>query len=75
MTDIDLRKSIYQLTEEHPDMIDVLKDLGFAGIAFAAVRSTIGRTMTLLEGCRKQGKDVSEVINHLTQRGYRVINQ
>ncbi len=72
MKEIDLTKSIYQLTEEHPELTGTLKELGFAGIAFPAVRKTLGRKTTLPEGCRKQKKDLDEVICHLEGLGYKV---
>ncbi len=72
MKEIDLSKSIYQLTEEYPELINTLKELGFAGIAFPAVRKTLGRKTTLPEGCRKQKKDLDEVIRHLEDMGYTV---
>ena len=72
MKEIDLRKSVYQLTEEHPELIDILKELGFAGIAFPAVRKTLGRKITLPEGSRKQNKDLDQVIRHLEGYGFTV---
>lgn len=75
MNEIELNKSIYDLTEQYPDLINTLKELGFAGIAFPAVRRTLGRKMTLPEGCRKQKKDLDEVIRHLENLGYTVTGQ
>lgn len=72
MKEIDLRKSIYELTEEYPELIEIMKELGFAGIAFPVVRKTLGRKTTLPEGCRKQGNDLNEVINHLESLGFSV---
>ena len=72
MKEIDLRKSVYHLTEEHPELIETLKELGFAGIAFPPVRKTLGRKMTLPEGSRKQKKDLDEVIRYLEDLGYTV---
>jgi uncharacterized protein len=75
MKEIDLNKSIFELTEEYPELIATLKELGFAGIAFPAVRKTLGRKTTLPEGCSKQKKDLAEVIDHLEKLGYTVTGQ
>ena len=75
MKEIDLRKNIYQLTEEYPELIEIFKKLGFLGIAVPAVRKTLGRKTTLPEGCRKQDKDLTMVINHLEKLGYTVTNK
>ena len=72
MKEIDLKKSIYELTEEYPELIDILKELGFAGIAFPAVRKTLGKKMTLPAGCEKQKKDPDQVISHLESLGFRI---
>ncbi len=75
MKEIDLTKNIYQLTEEYPELIGVLKDLGFAGIAFPAVRKTLGKKMTLPAGCDKQNQDVAEVIAQLENLGFTIIGK
>ncbi len=75
MKTIDLNKTVYDLTEEYPELIEVLKELGFAGLAFPAVRKTLGKKMTLPAGCEKQKKDLAEVISHLESLGYTVTNK
>jgi uncharacterized protein len=75
MKEIDLNKSIFEITEEYPELIATLKELGFAGIAFPAVRKTLGRKTTLHKGCSKQKKDLAEVIDHLEKLGYTVTGQ
>lgn len=72
MKEIDLNMTVFQLTEEYPELVEILKSLGFVGIANPIVRNTIGRKMTIPEGCKKQGKDLQEVINSLQQAGFRV---
>lgn len=32
MKRLDLSKSVYELTEEYPELIDILKELGFPGV-------------------------------------------
>ena len=59
MKKIDLKKSVFDLTEEYPELTDILKELGFLGAANPVVRNTIGRLTTIPEGCKKQGKDLS----------------
>ncbi len=31
MKEIDLKKSVYELTKTYPELIDILKELGFLG--------------------------------------------
>lgn len=69
---IDLKKSVYEMTEEHPELISILKEMGFFGVANPVVRRTLGKKMTLPAGCEKQGQDLNTVIEQLKEKGYSV---
>jgi hypothetical protein len=69
---IDLKKSVYELTEEYPELISILKDLGFLGVTNPVVRKTLGRITTIPDGCKKQGKDLNSVITKLKEMGFEV---
>lgn len=70
MKKIDLKKSVFALTEEYPELIPILKEIGFAGVANPVVRRTLGRKMTLPKGCEKQGQDLGAVIKQLEEKGF-----
>ena len=72
MTEIDLNKSVFELTETYHELIVILKDLGFFGIANAIARNTLGRVTTIPQGCKKQGKDLAEVVKKLEEEGFKV---
>jgi hypothetical protein len=72
MKEIDLKKSVYELTEAFPDLTGILKELGFLGVANPVVRNTLGRVTTIPQGCEKQGKDLAEVIKKLEENGFKV---
>ena len=74
MKKIDLNKSIYELTEEFPELIEILKDMGFIGVINPIIRKTIGRKTTLLEGIKKQGKDLEEVFKKLKDKGFEIVD-
>ncbi len=74
MKELDLKKSVYDLMEEYPELIDFLKELGFAGLAFPAVRKTLGKKMTLPAGCEKQKIELTVVIDQLESLGYKVVH-
>ena len=46
--------------------------MGFAGVANPLVINTLGRMTTLPEGCKKQGKDLAEMIVALHEHGFEV---
>jgi len=72
MKEIDLKKSVYELTEAFPDLIGILKEVGFLGVANPVFRNTFGRVTTIPQGCEKQGKDLAEVIKKLEENGFKV---
>ena len=41
MKEIDLKKSLYELTEVYPELIEILKGMGFFGAANPVVRKLI----------------------------------
>ena len=71
MKNIDLGKNVYELTETYPELIEVLKELGFLGVANPVVRKTLGKITTIPQGCKKQGKDLNEVLEKLEERGFK----
>ncbi len=72
MKELDLQKSLYELTEAYPELIQVFKDMGFAGVANPVLRNTLGRATTLPQGCQKLGKDLEEAVKKLQEHGFTV---
>ena len=72
MKELDLKKSVYELTSAYPELIGILKELGFLGVANPVARNTLGRVTTIPQGCEKQGKDLAEVIAKLETAGFTV---
>jgi len=73
MKELDLKKSVYDLTEAYPELIPILKELGFLGVANPVTRNTIGRVTTIPKGCELQGKDLAEVTRKLEEAGFKVV--
>jgi len=72
LKEIDLKKTVYELTETYPELIEILKELGFIGVVNLVVRKTLGRMTTITQGCKKQGKNLNEVIKVLEEKGFKV---
>ncbi|GAB6086357.1 DUF1858 domain-containing protein [Alkaliphilus crotonatoxidans] len=71
---LNLRKSIYDLTKEHPDLIEIMVSLGFKDIANPVVRKTAGKIMTLEKGAAMKGIPLKTVLNRLKEEGYEIIS-
>lgn len=74
MKKIDLKKSVFELTEEYPELVDILGELGFLGVKSQIVRNTLGKMTTIAQGCKKQGKDLNEVLEKLKNEGFEIIS-
>jgi hypothetical protein len=72
MKEIDLEKNVYELTTAYPELIGILKELGFLGVANPVLRKTLGRVTTIPKGCEKQGKDLADVIKKLEENGFSI---
>lgn len=72
MKELNLSKSVYELTEAYPELIPILKEMGFLGVANPVVRNTLGRATTIPKGCEKQGKSLDEVVERLKEKGFNV---
>ncbi|HEY8543298.1 MAG TPA: DUF1858 domain-containing protein [Pseudothermotoga sp.] len=70
--EIDLDKTIFELTDQYPELIEILARMGFLGVKNSLIRNTLGRKTTLREGCKKQGKDAKQVAEELRKNGFMV---
>lgn len=69
---IDLAKTVYELTEQYPELAGIMKEIGFLGIANPVMLNTMGRIMTIPKGCEKMGIDLGEVKKVLTEKGFEI---
>lgn len=75
MKEIDLNKSVYEITEEFSEIIEVMVDLGFKDIKNPVIRRTAGRLMTIPQGCKMKGIDFNRVKEALEEKGYVTSNE
>ncbi len=73
MKSVDLGKNLHELTEKYPDLIPILVDLGFSGVALPEMRSTHGKEMTIPAGVEKFGLNMDDVTATLRDHGFEVV--
>ena len=54
---LDLNKPVFELVQEYPELVDVLKDLGFSEITKPAMLNSVGRITTIPKGDEKHIHD------------------
>jgi hypothetical protein len=74
MNEISLKKSLYDLTEEYPELVSVLAGLGFPCVSNPTLRASHGKSTTIPDGCRRNGLDVGSIIRDLEKMGFKVLS-
>jgi len=72
MKEIDLNKSVYELTEQYPGLAQILKEIGFLGLTNPIMRSTVGKVTSIVQGSKKLGIDLDEVKKVLKEKGFEI---
>ena len=72
MKEIDLNKNVHDLTEQYPELIEILKEMGFLGLANPIMRATMGKVTSIPQGCKKMGMDLDEVKKVLKEKGFEI---
>ena len=70
---IDLGRSVHALCSEYPELLEVMKDLGFKDIVMPGMLSTAGRIMTIPKGAAMKKIDLNVIIQRLKREGYNVL--
>lgn len=52
---LDLNKTVYDLTQEYPEVKDIMAELGFQDITKPMALNLMGRVMTIPKGLSDQG--------------------
>ena len=72
-THIDLNETVFSLCTEHPDLIAIFRELGFADITKPGMLQSAGRFMTPVKGAALKHIAIHEMITALAARGYHAI--
>ena len=72
---IDLCRSVYALCTEYPELLEMMRDLGFKDIVTPGMLSTAGRIMTIPKGAAMKKIDLNVIIERLKSEGFDVIQE
>lgn len=67
---IDLNKTVFELTSEYPELIDIMAGLGFSEITKKVMLNSVGRITTIPKGAKLKGIPVMDVIAVLMANGF-----
>jgi hypothetical protein len=69
---LQANNTIYNWVSNHPELVEILKELGFNEIVKPGMIQTVGRIMTIKKGCMMRDIDFNYVVSELEKRGYKV---
>lgn len=67
---IDLNKSVYELTNEYPELIDIMAGLGFTEITKKAMINSVGKLTTIPKGAKMKNISMMDVVTALMSNGF-----
>ncbi|MGT2947807.1 DUF1858 domain-containing protein [Streptococcus devriesei] len=70
---IDLSKPVAQTLKEHPEVKDILVELGFKPLANPAMLNTVGKITTLKAGSKMTRIPLAKIKQTLEFNGYEVV--
>ena len=69
---IDLDKSVYELTQEFPEVIELMRGLGFTEITKKGMLTSVGRIMTIPKGAKMKQIDMEDIVRRFVDAGFTV---
>lgn len=70
MKSININQTIQSLVSNHPDIKEILFELGFKDIVKPGMIQTVGRFMTLAKGAELKGISLDLIKQTFNQHGY-----
>jgi signal recognition particle subunit SEC65 len=70
--EIDFSKTVYQLLGENPELVEIMKELGFESITNEKMLSTAGRFMTIPKGAAIKGISMDTIKQAFKDKGYAI---
>ncbi len=72
---LDLNKSVYELVQEYPELVDILKELGFTEITKPAMLHSVGRMTTIPKGAKLRHISMMKVVPALMRNGFELVGK
>lgn len=70
---LDLNRTVFELCKEHPELPEILAELGFTDIIKPGMISTAGRFMTITKGAILKKVSIEIIKETLIEKGYEII--
>ena len=72
---LDLNKTVYELTQEYPELIDIMAELGFTEITKKAMLRSVGKMMTIPRGAKMKNIPMTNIVTSLMRQGFELVGE
>ncbi|MBO1363177.1 DUF438 domain-containing protein [Prevotella sp. A2931] len=69
---IDFSKTVFELTREYPELVDIMAALGFTEIKKKVMLRSVGKIMTIPKGAQMKGISMVDIIKSLQEHGFEI---
>ncbi|MFN4223831.1 MAG: DUF1858 domain-containing protein [Fervidobacterium nodosum] len=69
---LDFKKSLKEIVEEYPEVVDIMEELGFSEIVKPGMINTVGRVMTIPKGALMRGIDLEKIKETFKAKGFEI---
>ncbi len=69
---VDFTKTVYDLCNQNPEIVDILAEVGFRDIRLPGMLQTAGRFMSIQKGAAAKRIDIETIKTAFINRGYRI---
>ena len=70
---IDVSIPVAQVIDQHPEVLDLLVELGFKPLANPIMRNTVGRKVSLKQGSKLEVTPMEKIVRTLEANSYEVV--
>lgn len=74
MKEISLKQSVYEICTAHPEIKEIMQELGFVNITKPGMLQSVGKFMTIPKGCRTMRIPLEKVKEHFEANGYKLVD-
>ena len=72
---LDLNKTVYELTQEYPELIEIMAGLGFTEITKKPMLYSVGKIMTIPKGAKMKNISMMDVVITLMGKGFELVGE
>ena len=72
---LDMSKTVYELTNEYPELIDIMAGLGFTEVTKKPMLHSVGKIMTIPKGAKMKNISMMDVVSTLMANGFELVGE